>query len=107
MNEQFIIETLKEIKQDQKDLQEASFKHRSETLVWQATTSSRLDSIDENLAEHMRRTDVLEKLHEDNQQRIEDLEQPGKTLATIKKWALWTSGVAGAIVAVAKVLGLF
>ena len=30
----------------------------------------RLRSIDRNLAEHMRRTEVLEKLHMDNQSRI-------------------------------------
>lgn len=40
--------------------------------------SKRLDSIDENLAEHMRRTDVLEDLHRDNQNRIEKLEEPKK-----------------------------
>lgn len=40
--------------------------------------SKRLDSIDENLAEHMRRTDVLEELHRDNQNRIEKLEEPKK-----------------------------
>lgn len=31
-----------------------------------------------DLKEHMRRTDVLEKLHRDNQTRIESLEEPTK-----------------------------
>jgi hypothetical protein len=40
--------------------------------------SKRLDSIDNNLFEHMRRTDVLEQLHQDNQGRIAALEEPKK-----------------------------
>jgi len=47
-------------------------------------TNDRLDSIDENLREHMRRTAVLEDLHIDNQIRINKLEEPKKALLMLK-----------------------
>ena len=46
----------------------------------------RLDSIDSNLQEHMRRTDILEQLHLDNDKRITVLEAPIKA----RKYAINT-----------------
>lgn len=40
----------------------------------------RLDRIDANLAEHMRRTDILEDLHRDNMAKIEQNESSIKSL---------------------------
>jgi hypothetical protein len=69
------------------------------------STDKRLESIDKNLAEHMRRTDILEQLHRDNQQRIAMLEEPRKALILIKQVALWISAICGCILAVLKMLG--
>jgi len=68
------------------------------------STDKRLDSIDDNLREHMRRTDVLEDLHRDNQIRIQTLEEPRKALALIKKSALWISAISGAILIISKLI---
>lgn len=65
----------------------------------------RLDSIDTNLREHMRRTDVLEDLHRDNQVRIQTLEEPRKALLLLKSVVLYISAVTGAIIAIVKVFG--
>lgn len=62
----------------------------------------RLDSIDANLAEHMRRTDVLEKLHRDNEKRIQTLEQPSKTISQLVKWITVAGSVAGSIYAISR-----
>lgn len=70
------------------------------------STDSRLDSIDANLRAHMRRTEILEKLHHDNQSRIEKLEEPRKALVLIKNAALYIAAIAGAILTIAKVMEL-
>ena len=66
----------------------------------------RLDSIDENLAEHMRRTDVLEQLHIDNQTRIEALEKPVEARRYLMDAALAIGKLAGAVISVLAVLKL-
>lgn len=66
------------------------------------STDKRLESIDFNLAEHMRRTDVLEQLHRDNEKRILKLEEPSKALQWIKSVLLYIAAVAGAILTVMK-----
>lgn len=53
-------------------------KEKDLIIKYLESQSKRLDSIDDNLAEHMRRTDVLEQLHKDNQDRIILLEEPRK-----------------------------
>lgn len=68
------------------------------------STDKRLDSIDDNFREHMRRTDVLEDLHRDNQIRIQTLEEPRKALVFIKKSALWISAISGAILIISKLI---
>jgi len=69
------------------------------------STDKRLDSIDINLSEHMRRTDVLEQLHQDNQSRITTLEEPRKALILLKTVVLYIAAVVGAISAVLKLWG--
>ena len=66
----------------------------------------RLNAIDKNLEEHMRRTDILETLHQNNQTRIATLEKPAEALSLIKKSALYIAAIAGAILAVMKVLSM-
>ena len=70
------------------------------------STEGRLDSIDNNLQEHMRRTDVLEKLHTDNQKRIEMLEEPSKARKYIKNMALYIAAVTGAVVGIFKLIDI-
>jgi hypothetical protein len=69
------------------------------------STDKRLESIDKNLAEHMRRTDILEQLHKDNQKRIHMLEEPKKALLLIKSAAMYVAAIAGAVLTVLKLLG--
>jgi len=71
------------------------------------STDSRLDSIDNNLAQHMRRTDILEleSLHRDNQKRILLLEEPRKALLLLKSVLVYISITAGCILGVLKLLG--
>jgi len=59
----------------------------------------------QHLAEHMRRTNILERLHTENQTRIEKLEEPRVVLVTLKKWFIGIGAIAGAIVAIMKLLG--
>lgn len=69
------------------------------------SSDKRLDLIDANLAEHMRRTDVLEQLHRDNQTRIQHLEEPRKALLLIKNVLIYISVTTGSILGVLKLLG--
>lgn len=75
------------------------------------STESRLDSIDFNLAEHMRRTDILEELHRDNQKKIElqqqdieTLKEPQKAMHFIKRVVVYVGVVSAGIVSVVKLL---
>lgn len=70
----------------------------------QKTNEIRLESIDKNLEEHMRRTDILEKLHHDNQNRIQSLEEPSKAISLIIKWAAGIGTISGAIYAVSRII---
>ena len=68
------------------------------------STERRLDNIDINLAEHMRRTDVLEDLHRDNQKRIESLEEPRRALRLLKNTVLYVAAICGGILGVLKLI---
>lgn len=50
----------------------------------------RLDKIDENLKDHMRRTELLEN-------RVDVLEEPRKALKFIKTSSVWISSILGVI----------
>ena len=69
------------------------------------STDTRLDSIDNNLREHMRRTDVLEHLHIDNQTRIASLEEPRIALKYVKNTVILLATVSGAILTILKLTG--
>lgn len=80
----------------------------------QTDTSERLSSIEatntiqnQQLDEHMRRTDMLETLHKDNEERIIVLEEPGKVRSKLKKWILGLGACAAALVAIGRLLGLY
>lgn len=67
-------------------------------------TSKRLDSIDYNLAEHMRRTDLLEQLHKDNAVRIGYLEKPYTFLSMLKQISLWIAAISSVVIAIFKIM---
>lgn len=74
----------------------------------------RLDSIDHNLALHMKRTEQNEEmvkkltdLHTDNQKRIENLEEPRKARKYLKEALFEIGKVAGVILTLATFLKLF
>jgi transposase len=72
---------------------------------------TRIEVLDEEqnkqLAEHIRRTDLLEGLYKDTEARISKLEEPAKVRSTLAKWIIGLGAIAGAIVSIAKFTGLF
>lgn len=72
---------------------------------------TRIEILDEEqnkqLAEHIRRTDLLEGLYEQTEARISKLEEPSKVRQAIKNWLVGFGAVATAIVAIGKLFGLF
>ena len=67
-------------------------------------TNTRLDSIDKNLAQHMRRTDILEKLHIDNQDRIKILEKPSLAKEYIYKHIIKIGVILGVVATILTVV---
>ena len=102
-----IHDLLKEVRDDQKEARTENQEHRETSIKHHADTNARLDIYNEQLKTHIEGVKTLKEMHKSNVERIEVLEEPAKALSTIKKWAVWTAGIAGAIVAVAKVIGLF
>jgi hypothetical protein len=97
-----------------KEVRQSHVNHGERLQKIETETTERLAKIEaldevqnQQLAEHMRRTDILEELHRDNSKRIQMLEEPGKVVKTLKKWLLGLGAVAGAAVAISKFLGLF
>lgn len=97
----------KEVRESHKKTDEKLQKIESET----SERLSKIEALDEiqnqQLTEHIRRTDILEELHKDNEKRITVLEQPRVVMNIVKKWAGWIVVVAGAVVTVSKFFGLF
>jgi hypothetical protein len=72
---------------------------------------SKIESLDEiqksQLAEHMRRTDTLEKMYSDSHVRIAKLEEPVKLAKVASKWMLGLGALCGSVLTIFKLLGLF
>lgn len=82
----------KEVRESNKEIQE------------RLTRIEVLDEVqNEQLAEHIRRTNLLEELHKQNEQRISLLEEPSKVKKMLKNWLIGIGAIAGAI---ASILGL-
>lgn len=64
-------------------------------------------SMEKDLKEHMRRTEILEELHDDNQTRIELLEKPMEAREYIKSVLIDITKFLGFLLAVGSVLKLF
>lgn len=101
----------KEVRDSHKRTDEKLTKIETET----SERLSKIEALDEvqnaQLSEHMRRTDILENLHRDNEKRIVKLEEPDKIRRYIKDNIIMIAKVAGAIVtiggAIAWLTGLF
>ena len=102
-----IYDLLKEVRENQKKHGE-ELQEQSKCLV----------SVQHDLKYHIKRTDLLEDLHKDNQSKIEQgqkrldkLEEPGKVSQYLsKKWKFWTIGivlVSSAITLISKIKGLW
>ena len=70
------------------------------------STNNRLESIDENLAEHMRRCDLLEEMHDKNVEEIEKLKEPRKALIFGKSMLIYVAAVSGSIITIIKLIEL-
>ena len=70
--------------------------------VTQAEMKKDVERNADDLKEHMRRTDVLEKLHEENQNRISKLEEPSKAISIITGWIITVGSLVGAIYGILK-----
>lgn len=76
----------------------------SEIKVGQAKHEIYLERNTKSLEEHMRRTDVLEELHRDNQSRIERLEEPKKAWKLVLAQVVKLGASASAIAAMLKLI---
>lgn len=75
--------------------------------------NERLESIDshmgtynQQLTDHIKRTELLEELHKDNAKRIELLEKPREARQYLKNVVLYIASISGALITVYKALEL-
>jgi uncharacterized protein (UPF0335 family) len=97
------------IKENRKDLGDfrAEVKEDNTAIQERLVEIEKLDAIQNHqLAEHIRRTELLEELHKENVSRIEKLEEPRKTLSTLSKWLIGIGTVAGALAGILKLIGI-
>jgi hypothetical protein len=96
-----------------KEVRETNRKVEEKLTKIEIETNDRLSKIEaldqvqnQQLAEHIRRTEILEDLHRDNEKRIQVLELPSVTLTMLGSWIGWVSAVGGAIYGILKLTGL-
>lgn len=96
-----------------KEVRETNRKVEEKLTKIEIETNDRLSKIEaldqvqnQQLAEHIRRTEILEDLHRDNEKRIQVLELPSVTLTMLGSWIGWASAVGGAIYGLLKLTGL-
>lgn len=96
-----------------KEVREANRKIDEKLVKIEVETNDRLSKIEaldqiqnQQLADHIRRTEILEDLHRDNEKRIQLLEAPGLTLSTLGTWVGWLSAFGGAVYGLLKLTGL-
>lgn len=97
----------KEVRESHKKTDDRLQKIETETSE-RLTKIEALDEVqNQQLAEHIRRTNILEDLHKDNEKRIVKLEEPAKIKKTIKEYLITSGKVAGALVAVGSAIAYF
>lgn len=62
--------------------------------------------IEEDIRHHIKRTDILEELHKDNERRIGLLEEPAKAHQYLVKQLVGYGKVAGALLSILAIIGL-
>lgn len=108
-----IYDLVKEIKDDQKEIT-VKLQEQSECLIRMENDVRRNA---DDLKEHMRRTELLEKLHEKNatkisevEKKVEEIQEPTKIKKLLISKVLKTAGlitaVSGAVLAVLKVISM-
>mgnify|MGYP001564770652 FL=1 len=109
-----ILDLLKEVREDQKEhgkelSKQSAYLENMDIDVKELKANVSRNT--EDIAHHIRRTDMLEALHKDNQisieqgaKRISKLEEPGKAIAWFKKHLVVVTGV---IAAIASILAFF
>lgn len=108
---EIILEILKEMREDQKELVDKSALHREETFKWQTEADVRLDRIEVDLREHkegvIQNRSALAKFNI----RLEELEQPKKAQEYVRKqYMKWSAVIAttlGIATGIAKIMGLW
>jgi len=113
-NMDILLDLLKEVREDQKEhgkelSKQSAYLENMDVDVKELKTSVFKNT--EDIAHHIRRTDLLQALHKENQtkiiqseQRISKLEEPGKAIAWLRKHLIAITGV---IAAIATILALF
>ena len=95
--EDIIVDLLKELKADHKELSGKSSEHREETLSWQGQTSIRLEAIEKDLREHKEGVINNRALIKTANQRLELLEKPRVVFNFLKNGVISTGKVVTAI----------
>lgn len=99
-----VVELLKESREQQKELLEASTKHREETSVWQVETSHRLENIEEDLREHKEGVIQNREAMKIFNARLDALEAPKKAFKTITKMVGAIAGLCISILGIIKLI---
>lgn len=109
-----IYDLLKAEREESSDFRKEVRESHRETAERLAKLEAQSEVQNQNLAEHMRRTDILEDLHLSNEAkigvisgRVDSLEEPKKALKLIIKWIVSVGAVSTALVAIIKFFGLF
>lgn len=107
---EILLELLKEVREDQKQhgqalAKQSAYLENMDVDVKELKVTVARNT--EDISHHIRRTDILEELHKDNQKkisqsekRLERLEEPGKAISWLKKHIIAISGVIAAIASV-------
>lgn len=102
-----IYDLLKTEREDTKQFQR-EVREATGDLQERLTKIEVLDEIqNQQLAEHIRRTDLLEGLYKQSEERIAKLEEPVVVRSTLKKWLVGLGAVAGACASIFGLIKLF
>lgn len=103
---EIIYDLLKTDRKERSEFQK-EVRETSKEIVERLSKIEALDEIqNEQLEYHIRRTNMLEDLHRQNEERIINLEQPHKTLKTIVKWSSGAGAIVGLIYTVIRLLDI-
>ncbi len=109
-----VFDLLKEVREDQKEHGKELAKQSADLQNLKSDVSDLKVNVSKNtddVAHHIRRTDLLQTLHDENQKKVEDhnlrlekLEEPVKAKAWIKQHIVSISAIATALASIAAFL---